>query len=125
MRVMYDDVKKNRIVRTREWFPEMSPEQISICKQKIDEYIKEYDFASDHIDPTTEQLVAQCVWDEASRSDAFMQAAPFATFLIQEFNDFIAGKRENMMICDREMYSEAVKAAVLDPHTPITTTFDH
>ncbi|KAF1765604.1 hypothetical protein GCK72_005557 [Caenorhabditis remanei] len=125
MRVMYDDVKNNRIVRTREWFPEMSPEQISICKQKIDEYIKEYDFASDHIDPTTEQLVAQCVWDEASRSDAFMQAAPFATFLIQEFNDFIAGKRENMMICDREMYSEAVKAGVLDPHTPITTTFEH
>uniref|UniRef100_A0A1I7T148 Hist_deacetyl domain-containing protein n=1 Tax=Caenorhabditis tropicalis TaxID=1561998 RepID=A0A1I7T148_9PELO len=122
MRMMYDDVKKHRLVRTREWFPEMNAEQIGICKEKIDDYIKKYDFATEHADPNEEQLISQCVWDEASRSDAFMQASPFASCLIQEFNDFVAGKRENMMICDRELYAEAVRNGVLDEHTPITTT---
>lgn len=122
MRKMYDDMKKHRIVRTREWFPEMSDDQVAVCKQKIDEYIQEYEFTSEHPTPSESQLVAQCVWDEAARSDAFLQAIPFATALVQEFNAFVEGKRENMMICDRELYTEAVKSGVLEAHTPITTT---
>ncbi|CAL2032875.1 unnamed protein product [Caenorhabditis brenneri] len=125
MRLMYDDVKKHKIVRTREWFPELSEEQEAVCKQKIDEYKKEYEFTNHHSDPSEDNLLVQCIWDDAARSDAFMQASPFASVLIQEFNDFVAGKRENMMICDREMYIDAVKNGVLEAHKPITTTFNY
>ncbi|CAI2340995.1 unnamed protein product [Caenorhabditis sp. 36 PRJEB53466] len=122
MRKIYDDVKKNRIVRTREWFPAMSAEQVEKCNKKIDEYKKLYEFTSQHPAPSESQLLSQCVWDNASRSDAFLQSAPFAAFLVQEFNDFVEGKRENMMICDRELYFEAAKKGTLEVYAPITTT---
>uniref|UniRef100_A0A8R1E1L6 Histone deacetylase n=1 Tax=Caenorhabditis japonica TaxID=281687 RepID=A0A8R1E1L6_CAEJA len=119
MRNMYDDMKKHRIVRTREWFPELSPEMMKLCKKNIDEYIKQYEFTLQHEYPTEPQLIAQCVWDEAARSQAFLQAAPFASVLVQEFNDFVAGHRENMMICDRELYVESVKNGTLKAHEAI------
>ncbi|CAI5441189.1 unnamed protein product [Caenorhabditis angaria] len=116
MRKIYDDMIKHGICRTKEWFPEVSAEQEKDMNSKIDKYISEYKFSANHDLPNEQQLLAQLVWDEQTRSDAFIQSAPFTTALITEYNAFVDGKIDNMMICDRELVRNAVQNGSFDKH---------
>ncbi|CAB3404000.1 unnamed protein product [Caenorhabditis bovis] len=120
LRKIYDEVKRMKIVRTRQWFPQLSDELVELCTNKIEAYKKEYVYSKDHKNPSFDFLLEQCIWDDWARSEAFLQAAPFTAHLIKEFNDFVEGKIQNMMICDQVLYREAVKTGKIDKFEPIT-----
>ncbi|CAD6195573.1 unnamed protein product [Caenorhabditis auriculariae] len=107
MRRLYDEVKKANIARTQEWFPILSEEQILNSNSKIKKYIKDYVFTTDHDIPNEEILMKQLVWDERAQCDSFLKSAPFCLLLVNEFNDFVEGRIDHMMICDRRLYKLA------------------
>ncbi|PAV77192.1 hypothetical protein WR25_11643 [Diploscapter pachys] len=107
MRKLYDEVKKLRCVRTREWFPELSNEQVEISNALINEYIRNYDWKTETKPPTEEELLNQLTWDEQAKFECYTMSAPTTMFFVNELKDFYEGKIDNTMICDRMLYAEA------------------
>ncbi|CAI4225785.1 unnamed protein product [Auanema sp. JU1783] len=93
MRRMYDKVKKRKAVRTREWFPELSPEAVAKSTKKIDEYIHKYKYEEKpekyfcDLNVKLEQLL----WTEQTEADYFIRSAETTLFFVNDFRDFVEG----------------------------------
>ncbi|KHJ93908.1 hypothetical protein OESDEN_06169 [Oesophagostomum dentatum] len=91
MRDLYDEVKRTRVVRTREWFPDLTPEQKKSSDEAITAYIKAYDYKTVTEHPSEQLLIEQMTWTERSAAEAFAHSAPVCLFFIQDFTDFLEG----------------------------------
>ncbi|ETN74227.1 hypothetical protein NECAME_04092 [Necator americanus] len=103
MRELYEETKRTRAVRTREWFPDLNIEQKKSCDEAIAAYVKMYDYSVPSSDPSEQFLLEQMTWTERSSVEAFAHSAPICLFFVREFTDFVEGKRKSTMICDREL----------------------
>ncbi|KAK5980877.1 hypothetical protein GCK32_016339 [Trichostrongylus colubriformis] len=103
VRDLWEEVKRSRSVRTREWFPELTAEQKKFGEDGIAAYVKEYDYTTPTKDPEEDLLLEQMLWTVRSDVEAFANSAPICLRFIADFTDFIEGKKESMMICDRKL----------------------
>ncbi|CAJ0606714.1 unnamed protein product [Cylicocyclus nassatus] len=103
VRDVWDETKRTRAVRTREWFPDLSPEQKLDSDRAIAAYVKAYDYSKPTENPSEESLLEQMTWTERSEVEAFVHKAPICLAFINEFTEFLQGKSQSMMICDRKL----------------------
>nr|CDJ92412.1 Histone deacetylase superfamily domain containing protein [Haemonchus contortus] len=101
VRELWEEVKRSRSVRTREWFPELTPEQKKLAIETIAAYVEDYDYKTPTKPPVEEFLLGQMLWTERSHVESFANSAPICLRFIEDFTDFIEGKKRSMMICDR------------------------
>ncbi|RCN28708.1 histone deacetylase family protein, partial [Ancylostoma caninum] len=103
MRELWEETKRTRAVRTREWFPELTRDEKKLCDEAIAAYVKTYNYTAPTEDPSEQFLMQQMTWTERSGVEAFAHSAPICLHFVHEFTDFLEGKRQSVMICDREL----------------------
>ncbi|RCN30186.1 hypothetical protein ANCCAN_24043 [Ancylostoma caninum] len=103
MRELWEETKRTHAVRTREWFPELTRDEKKLCDEAIAAYVKTYNYTAPTEDPSEQFLMQQMTWTERSGVEAFAHSAPICLHFVHEFTDFLEGKRQSVMICDREL----------------------
>ncbi|PIO74735.1 histone deacetylase family protein [Teladorsagia circumcincta] len=103
VRELWEEAKRARTVRTREWFPELTPKQRSLAEDCIAAYIYHYDYKTPTEAPEEQFLIDQKLWTERSFIEAYVNSAPICLRFINDFTDFLDGKKGAMMICDRRL----------------------
>lgn len=103
VRELFEETKRARAVRTREWFPTLTAEQERRCNNAISDYVKSYDYSTETGIPSEEFLLEQMLWTERSHIEAFAHSAPICLHFVNSFINFSEGRQNSMMICDREL----------------------
>ncbi|CAJ0569876.1 unnamed protein product, partial [Mesorhabditis spiculigera] len=100
---LWNKVVSSGLCRTREWFPEMTPESVDLCTSKINEVKQNYKYAQAITQPSEEQLLKQLVWDQKAMLECHTKSLPSLEFWTDQYQAFKDGRLDHMMVCDWDL----------------------
>ncbi|VDN04294.1 unnamed protein product [Thelazia callipaeda] len=107
-RKLWNSVQDMKLARTRDWINGMSEEDMNIAKEKINEYIQQYEFDTETNELNEKQFLQQLLWHSERRGEAFLKSIPTTLFFYKGMRDCISETNGQYLIIDMCAYRQAL-----------------
>ncbi|EFO24809.1 hypothetical protein LOAG_03674 [Loa loa] len=106
-RKLWNDVQELKVARTRDWIDGMSDEDICIANEKINEYIKQYEYDIPTDELTEDEFLQQLLWHSERRGEAFLKSIPTTLFFYNSMKECLKNENGIYLIIDMSAYRKA------------------
>ncbi|VDM10903.1 unnamed protein product [Wuchereria bancrofti] len=108
-RKLWNGVQEFKVARTRDWIPGMSDGDVCIASEKINEYIKQYEYDIPTDELTEDEFLQQLLWHAKRRGEAFLKSIPTTLFFYNSMRECMKSEKGIYLIIDMYAYRKAAR----------------